>query len=280
MDMLVLAAVLVAAALHAFWNFQVRGSGDKAVGLGAVVVGHLPVALLSLLFVDLPPLSSWGFIAASATLHLGYQIFLMHAYRFGELTQIYPIARGSAPLIIALASLVFLPVTIAPLEILGILMVSGGIILHGIFQFHWVNAPLTGLVLALVTGCFIAGYSIVDGFGARHAATGFGYFAMLTIVNALVFALYLRVVHPGVLSRIPGEARQTMLVGGTLSYFAYGLVLWAMLSAPIAVVSAVRETSVLFALVLGVVFLKEQLTRMKIVVTLVILAGVVVLRLA
>ena len=280
MDTLVLAAVLLAAVLHAFWNFQVRGSVDKAVGLGAVVVGHLPIAIISLAFVELPSLSSWPFIVASAGLHLGYQIFLMHAYRFGELTQIYPIARGSAPLIIAVVSLLFLQTPVTSAEIIGILMVSGGIILHGIFQFHHAKAPLTGLVLALITGCFIAGYSLVDGYGARHASTGFGYFAVLTILNALVFAVYLRLFHPGVLSRLPHEGRRTMVIGGTLSYFAYGLVLWAVLSAPIAVVSALRETSVLFALILGTIFLRERLTAMKIAVTLVILAGVVVLRLA
>lgn len=280
MDTIVLAAVLLAAMMHAFWNFQVRGSIDKVVGLGAVVIGHLPIALISLFIVDLPSLASWPFLVASAALHLGYQVFLMNAYRFGELTQIYPIARGSAPLIVALVSLFGLQVAASPAEIIGILMVSGGIILQGVFQFFRLKTPLTGLMLALITGCFIAGYTLVDGYGARHASTGFGYFAVLTIINVGIFAIYLRVMHPGVLTRLPVEGRKIMLIGGTLSYLAYGLVLWAVLSAPIAAVSALRETSVLFALFLGVVFLREKLTAIKILVTLVILAGVVVLRLA
>lgn len=280
MDLTIIVAVLAAAFLHAFWNFQVRGSTDKVLGLAAVVFGHLPLAVLAMLWVGLPPLSVWPYLLASAFLHVGYQIFLMNAYRFGELGQIYPIARGVAPLLIALVSLILLQTAFSAQELIGVLLVSGGIILHGLFQFVRTKTRLTGLGLALVTGCFIASYSLVDGYGVRHAETALGYFGMLTIVSGIPFAIYLRVFHPGILSRVPTEGRTIMLVGGTASYVAYAIVLWACLSAPIAVVSALRETSVLFALFLGTVLLRETFTLTKLIVTVVILCGVVLLRLA
>ncbi|WP_438996142.1 EamA family transporter [Candidatus Puniceispirillum sp.] len=280
MDFTVIIVVLLAAFLHAFWNFQVRGSDDKALGIGAIMIGHLPLAVIGLLVVGLPPVSSWPYLLGSAVFHLGYQVFLMHAYRHGELTQIYPIARGVAPLLITLVSILVIKSDFSQQQLFGIMMVSGGIILHGIFQFHRTQTPLTGLVLALITGCFIAGYSLVDGHGTRHAGNALSFYGMVTVINGAVFILYLRLFHHGVLGRISTEGRKVLLIGGNLSYIAYVLVLWACLSAPIAVVSALRETSVIFALFLGTMLLKEKLTAMKIVVTIIILAGVITLRLA
>ena len=280
MELSVIIVVLLAAFLHAFWNFQVRGSDDKALGIGAVMIGHLPLAVLGLMVVGLPPISSWPFLLASAVFHLGYQIFLMNAYRYGELTQIYPIARGVAPLLIALVSIFVIKNDFLVQQVVGILIVSGGIILHGIFQFHRTQTPMTGMVLALITGCFIAGYSMVDGYGTRHAGSALSFYGVVTVINGAVFTIYLRLFNPGVLSRISTDGRKILLIGGNFSYIAYVLVLWACLSAPIAVVSALRETSVVFALLLGTMLLKEKLTVMKIVVTMIILAGVITLRLA
>ena len=280
MEITMIFVVLLAAFLHAFWNFQVRDSDDKALGIGAIMLGHLPLAILGLLIVGLPPFSSWPFLMASAVFHFGYQIFLMNAYRHGELTQIYPIARGIAPLFITLISVLVFESDFLKQQVAGILMVSGGIILHGIFQFHRTKTPLTGMLLALITGCFIAGYSLVDGYGTRHAGNALSFYGMVTVINCAVFMIYLRLFQPGILSRIPTDGRKILLIGGNLSYIAYVLVLWACLSAPIAVVSALRETSVVFALLLGTMLLKEKLTVMKIVVTMIILAGVITLRLA
>ena len=147
MEITMIFVVLLAAFLHAFWNFQVRDSDDKALGIGAIMLGHLPLAILGLLIVGLPPFSSWPFLMASAVFHFGYQIFLMNAYRHGELTQIYPIARGIAPLFITLISVLVFESDFLKQQVAGILMVSGGIILHGIFQFHRTKTPLTGMLL-------------------------------------------------------------------------------------------------------------------------------------
>ena len=102
MDVGVILVVLGAAFLHAFWNFQVRGTEDKALGMAAVMFGHLPLAIIGLAYVGLPVSGSWPYVIVSAMLHLGYQVFLLNAYRFGELTQIYPVARGASPLLITL----------------------------------------------------------------------------------------------------------------------------------------------------------------------------------
>ena len=280
MELNVIIVVLLAAFLHAFWNFQVRGSDDKALGIGAIMIGHLPLAILGLMAAGLPPISSWPFLLASAIFHLGYQIFLMNAYRHGELTQIYPIARGVAPLLIALVSILVIKSDFSVQQVVGILIVSGGIILHGIFQFHRTQTPMAGMFLALITGCFIAGYSLVDGYGTRHAGSALSFYGMVTVINGVVFMIYLRVFNPGVLSRISTDGRKILLIGGNLSYIAYVLVLWACLSTPIAVVSALRETSIIFALLLGTILLKEKLTVMKALMTIIILTGIITLRLA
>jgi drug/metabolite transporter (DMT)-like permease len=280
MELNVIIVVLLAAFMHAFWTFQVRDSDDKALGIGAIMIGHLPLAVLGLMAAGLPPISSWPFLLASATLHLGYQIFLMNAYRHGELTQIYPIARGVAPLLIGLVSILVIKSDFSVQQVVGILIVSGGIILHGIFQFHRTQTPMAGMFLALITGCFIAGYSLVDGYGTRHAGSALSFYGMVTVINGVVFMIYLWVFNPGVLSRISTDGRKILLIGGNLSYIAYVLVLWACLSTPIAVVSALRETSIIFALLLGTILLKEKLTVMKALMTIIILTGIITLRLA
>ena len=280
MDVTVVAAVLAAAFLHAFWNFQVRGTADKALGMAAVMFGHLPLAWVAMLFSGLPAFESWPYVFGSAVLHLGYQIFLLNAYRFGELTEIYPIARGASPLLITLFTMLALPGTLVPMEILGVIMVSGAIITYGVAQYRRAAVGLTGILLACATGCFIASYSIVDATGTRIATSAIAYYGASTSLNALLLAAYLQVFHPGVLRRCYHGAPRTFIYGGTASYLAYVTVLWACLYAPVAVVSSLRETSVLFAVGLGVVFLKERLTWFKIGIILLIFSGVIVLRLA
>ena len=280
MDLNVVAVVLGAAFLHAFWNFQVRGTADKALGMAAVMFGHLPLAIVGLLYVGFPPPDAWPFVAASAILHLGYQVFLLNAYRFGALTEIYPVARGASPLLITLFTMLTVPGTLQPMEVIGVLMVSGAILIYGLAQYRSAAVGLTGIILAVITGCFIAAYSIVDATGTRLAQSAVGYYGALTTLNAMFFAVYLRFRHPGVLSRMYKDAPRTFILGGNASYFAYVAVLWACLSTPVAVVSSLRETSVLFAVGLGVVFLNEKLTLFKIMVILLIFVGVIVLRLA
>jgi uncharacterized membrane protein len=144
MDISIVLVVLGAAFLHAFWNFLVRGTHDKALGMAAVMFGHLPLAFIGLFYAGLPPEGAWPYVMASAVLHLGYQVFLFNAYRFGELTQIYPVARGASPLLITLFTMITVPGVLKPMEVIGVIMVSGAIMTYGIVQYRNKAVGITG----------------------------------------------------------------------------------------------------------------------------------------
>ena len=278
MEISVVFVVLGAAFLHAFWNFLVRSTEDKALGMAAVMFGHLPLAVFGLLYVGLPSLESFPYVMISAVLHLGYQVFLLNAYRFGELNQIYPVARGASPLLITLFTMFTVPGVLKPIEVIGVVMVSGAILTYGIIQYRHKDVGVIGILLAFIAGCFIASYSIIDASGARITQSAVSFYSASTTVNAVFLALYMSLFHPTVLGRMYRDAPRTFIIGGNASYFAYTAVLWACLSAPVAVVSSLRETSVLFAAGLGVVFLKEKITGFKIGIILTIFFGIILLR--
>jgi drug/metabolite transporter (DMT)-like permease len=279
MSTLLIFSVLSAAFLHAFWNFQVKDTPNKAVGMAAVMFGHLPLAGIGILFSGLPSLEAAPYLFASAFLHLGYQVFLLNAYKFGSFTNIYPIARGMAPLLITLVSILILNEMLELSQILGIVLISTAIIGFGITQYRLSNAELTGLMLACATGCFIAGYSVIDAIGTRIAGSAIAFYGVSTFSSAILFAIYLQITNPGVLFSFHKEARSTLIFGGTASYLAYVIVLWACLHAPVAVVSSLRETSLLFAIILGAVLLKEKITVFKMIMIASILCGIFLLRL-
>lgn len=278
MDLTIFLAVLFAAALHATWNALVKGNSDKILGMTAVVLGHAPFALLAMPFVPLPAMASWPYLAAGVALHLGYQLFLMFSYRIGDLTQVYPIARGSAPLIVAGVSIAFLGVQLSSSSLVAIAIIGCGIMsLVFVRNSDGLTNPRAA-AMALATGCFIASYSLCDGLGARQAGTAVGYYAWLTLFNAVLFALIIRVTKPGILSQLPSRGRMIALIGGGASFLAYAIVTWAFTMAPIALVTALRETSIVFALIIGVVFLKEPLNLAKVASTMATLLGVTILK--
>ena len=280
MEPLVFFVVIVAACLHASWNALLKGGADKHVGMTAVVVGHAPIALVLLPFAPRPEPESWPYIIAGVALHSGYQIFLMASYRIGDLTQVYPIARGSAPLLVAAVSVLFLGVVLSSTALMAIAAIGIGIMSLSFVRQADGQRNMRAALLAFATGCFIAGYSLVDGLGARVAGTSLGFYAWLALLNAAVFALTMRVWKPGTLSRVATEGRTMLLVGGAGSFTAYALVMWAFTQAPIALVTALRETSIVFALLIGVVFLKERLDLAKVASTMVTVAGAILVRYA
>lgn len=270
--------VILAAALHASWNALVKGGADKGVAMSAVVLGQGLFGALALPFVPFPALAAWPYLLVSLGLHLGYQLFLMQSYRFGDLTQVYPVARGVAPLLVAAASALFLGVSFSGPEVLAMALISIGI--ASISLVRRGDGLLQGKAagLALLTGCFIAGYSVTDGQGARLAGTALGYFGALSALDALVFASVARFTRPGLISRAL-RLRRSVLLGGGASFTAYALVVWAFTQAPIALITALRETSIVFALLIGVFVLGERLNLAKVVSTAVTLSGAVLLRL-
>ncbi len=280
MDAIVFMAVIVAAALHATWNAMAKGGGDKHLSVAAIVLGHTPIAVAILPFVPAPDPASWPFLVAGIVLHFGYQVFLLNSYRIGDLTQVYPIARGTAPLLVAAISVLLLGVELAWTEIAAVFVIGAGIISLGLVRQQSGSRNLAAGGLALVTGCFIAGYSLVDGTGARLAGTALGFYGWLTLGNALLFAGYLRLLRPGTLRQIPTDAKWTFVFGGGASFSAYALVIWSFTQAPIALVTALRETSIIFALAIGVVFLRERLDIAKVISTFITLVGAALLRLS
>jgi drug/metabolite transporter (DMT)-like permease len=271
-------AVIGAALLHAVWNALVKGGSDKVMSMGAVVLGHVPLAVVALLFAPLPAVESLPYLAGGVGLHVGYQVFLLKSYELGDLTQVYPIARGSAPLMVALFSVLVLGVDLDPLQLLAVAIIGCGIISLTLVRRADGRRNGTAALLALITGLFIASYSLLDGMGARLAGTSLGYYSWLAIGNAILMAAYLGVRSPGTLAVIVTRGRRVFLVGGSASFIAYAIVTWAFTQAPIALVTALREASIVFALLIGVFFLKERLDLVKVAATLTTLIGAALLR--
>jgi len=278
MSTTVFVAVLGAALLHATWNAIVKCATDKRVSMGAVMLGHFPYAVAVLPFVPLPTPESLPYLIAGILLHLGYQLFLLQSYRMGDLTQVYPIARGSAPLIVALISVAVLGVHLAPLELIAVCVIGTGILSLALVRRADGQRNRNAALLALVTGCFIASYSLVDGLGARLAGTALGFYSWLAIGNGITIALYLILTSPAVLRDITTKGRRVFVIGGGASFVAYAIVIWAFTQAPIALVTALRETSIVFALLIGVFFLKERLDLAKVFATMATLLGAALLR--
>jgi len=280
MTLTVFVAVIGAAILHASWNALIKGGADKRVSMGAVMLGHIPLALAALPFVPLPAVESLPYLAAGILLHFGYQLFLLQSYRLGDLTQVYPIARGSAPLIVALVSVAVLGVHLSPIEVLAITVIGTGVLSLALVRRADGKRNGHAAGMALTTGCFIAAYSLVDGLGARLAGTSLGFYSWLAIGNGIIIIGYLSRTSPGVLRDVVTKGRKVMVVGGSASFVAYALVTWAFTQAPIALVTALREVSIIFALLIGVFFLKERIDLAKVFATMTTLLGVILLRFA
>lgn len=274
----VILVVLAAALLHAVWNAVVKGSNDKTVSMVAVVLGHMPFALTALFFVESPTVASWSWLFFGVVLHIGYQLFLVAAYRLGDLSQVYPIARGVAPLLVTLISVLFLGVFLSGFQLAAIVVIAIGITSVCLVRKN--DGALNGnaVVLALITGTFIAGYSLVDGIGARLSGSALGFYSWLAIGNAIAMILGTFFMRRGVLRDVAKTSKTTIVFGGGASFIAYALVIWAFTQAPIALVTALRETSIVFALLIGVFHLKERLSLVKVFSTALTLSGAAMLR--
>ncbi|TKB23495.1 hypothetical protein FCL47_22330 [Desulfopila sp. IMCC35006] len=278
MPLSVMLVVLLAATLHASWNFLIKRNEDKHIGMTAVVLGHTPFALVVLLFSPLPRLESLPYIVIGALLHTGYQLFLLYSYRIGDLSQVYPLARGVAPLIVAVVSLTILGTHLGTIELTGIAIIGTGIMSLSLVRRSDGFRNYKAAFLAIITGGFIAAYSLVDGLGARVATTALGFYGCLSILNAIFFSIVIRFLKPGTIKTVSQKNYKLALSGGCASFIAYALVIWAFTMAPIAVVTALRETSIIFALFLGVFVLKERLDLIKVFASMVTLVGAGLLR--
>ena len=279
MDTTVFLAVLAAALMHAAWNAIVKVGLDRfsSILLLSIVQGVLALALLP--FFALPAAAAWPWIIASAALHVGYKLFLIRAYQHGDLSQVYPLARGTAPLIVALVGALFLGEGMSFGRTAAVVAIGLGVILMA--RGNGKGDGLTGVALAfaLGTACFTAGYTLVDGVGARIAQTASGFTLWMFALDAVAMASVATVTRGGQVFAAMKPALISGSMAGALSLGAYWIAIWAFTKAPLAMVAALRETSVLFAMLIGVFFLGERAGVWRWIATALILSGVVLMRL-
>ena len=279
MDPLVFTAVLAAAACHAGWNalLKLRLAPVVATVLVAVTAGVLVLPLLPL--TPAPARAAWPYIVASAIVHVAYFVTLAEAYRWGDLSQVYPIARGTAPLLTATLASLWLNEALGGNGWAGVIVLATGILLLT-FKGGRDLARFDGraVAFALATSLTITAYTLIDGIGARLAGSALGYTVWLFVGNGITMAIY---GWPRVGRRLVADFRghwRMALAGAALSTAAYAIAIWAMTVAPIALVAALRETSVLFAAVFGTMLLREPLLPLRLMAAVLVLAGALLLR--
>ncbi len=272
-------AVLAAGLLHASWNAILKSSagGDPLLDTATVVAGSTVCSALALPFVPVPLAAAWPMAAASAVIHFGYYLTLAHAYRTGDLSFAYPLMRGTAPLIVTVLGMLFLRELPSLQVALGILLISGGIFFIAFAQRH--HHPRAAVFWALANAAIIAVYTLVDGAGARASGSALGYVLWLTFLEGIAFLAWIRMSKGAASVRYVCAQWRRGLVGGFCSVAAYGIVLWAMTRAPVAAVAALRETSVLFAAIIGTVLLKEGFGLARLAGAASVVAGVAALKL-
>jgi uncharacterized membrane protein len=278
----VLAAVLGAAALHALWNSLVKSASDKLLSAAVVALWCGVAAVVATLVLPQPAAAAFPFIVASALIHIVYFILVGQLYRSADLSVAYPIMRGLAPLIAAVIALATLGEAPGPIASLGVAALVMGVLGMGAsgFAHGRINRPT--ILVALANSAVIATYSVIDGQGARLSGAGSAFaFAYNSWADALTALAYLPIIlflrGRSAVAAFTGDWRRG-LIGGLAAFLGYAIVIWAMTRAPIASVAALRETSVVFAAVIGVVALGEPFHAQRAIAVLVVLAGIILLR--
>lgn len=272
MSLGIVSLVLFAAFLHALWNALVKGAGDKSIVLGLIALGHVIPGFIIIQLTESPGWQAAPYILASTIIHWGYYYLLNTAYRLGDLSVIYPIARGLAPVLIALGAWAWVGESLPWIAWAGILCVSGGLMMLGSGVFTGA-VPLAGVLSAVGVAIIVAAYSLVDGVGVRVADDALGYIGWLFVAE-LTVAGFIFTTRP---QRLMQASRKTIflgLFGGLVSGSAYGLVLYAKTQAPLGIVSALRESSVIFAAMIGVTWFGEGPKTNRLVAALVVAAGI------
>jgi drug/metabolite transporter (DMT)-like permease len=277
----VLAVVLLGAFLHASWNALVHGSREKLLDTVLILCGAALISLALLPALGLPDPASLPWLFVSLAIHMAYFTLVIQSYRGGELSIVYPLMRGSAPALSALGTVFFLHESPPAWGWAGVGLVSGGVILLAALAWSREGSHRHALWLALANAVVIAAYTVVDARGVRLSGNAFAYTACLFVLTALLM------VAAGLLIRglpaMGGHMRQYWrrgLLGGFCTFASYGLALWAMTRAPVALVAALRETSVMFALLLAALFARERIGPGKLASVLLVAGGAALMKLA
>jgi len=280
----IVGAVLFAALLHASWNALIKSGKDKALDTALIHILGCGVGVVLVAMFGLPRREAWPWLAASMTIHIGYYITLVGAYRHGELGFSYPIMRGTAPLLVAMLSGQLIGEHLSPAAWIGVAGISGGVLLIGLTRSHVHGGSRRhALGYALANAAIIAAYTMVDGLGVRASGNALQYVALLFMLDGLPYFTIVMWQRRAALADSIAFMKQrwpVALVGSSASLGAYAIALWAMTKAPVASVAALRETSVLFATLIGVLMLKERFRLQRLLGAGAVVIGVMALRLA
>ena len=267
-------AVLVAAVTHATWNAIAHGIKDQTLAFALIGVGGIIVAIPLIIVAAPPRPDCWPYLLASIVIHIFYNLLLMRCYRLGEFGQVYPLARGTSPLVVTILAAVFVHEHLAWPQIAGVLVVSAGLamlVLAG-------RRPGRAAFLAAVgTGLTIAAYTTVDGVGVRLSGSPVGYIGWLMLLESLCVPMFALIRRRDVLLKQPRRILLSGLAAGALSVLAYGLVLWAQTRGALAPIAALRETSVIFGAIIGTLIFREPFGRSRVAATVLVVAGILLL---
>lgn len=257
MSLDIIAIILLAAALHAGWNTLIKISGDRVAVMAFVTLAGSFISLFFLPFVESPDPASWPLLALTILIHTGYHFFLPVAYDHGDLGQVYPIARGSAPLMVTFGALLFAGEFFDWVSLLGVVCLAVGVMTLTFDKGTGVTKKPKAVLYAIGTGVCIAAYTIVDGMGARQAGSVLGFAVWLTIGDGLLTFLLALIWKRSAIWHVARTNPGTGIIGGAMQVGAYWIIVWALAHAPMGMVSALRETSVLFAALISTFVLKE-----------------------
>jgi drug/metabolite transporter (DMT)-like permease len=269
-------AVIAAAVTHAVWNAIAHGIKDQTLAFALIGVGGIAIGIPLVIVAAMPRSDCWPYLLGSVVIHIFYNLLLMRCYRLGEFSQVYPLARGTSPLVVTILAAIFIHEHLALAQIAGVLVVSAGLatlVLAG-------RRPGRAAFLAAVgTGLTIAAYTTVDGVGVRLSGSPVGYIGWLMVLESLCVPMFAVVRRRDVLLKQPKRILLAGLAAGALSVLAYGLVLWAQTRGALAPIAALRETSVIFGAIIGALIFREPFGRTRIAATVLVAAGIILLNL-
>ncbi|HEU4376047.1 MAG TPA: DMT family transporter [Telluria sp.] len=279
MSTLVVCVVLFGALLHASWNAMVKSRTDTFLVTVLVAGGAGLLSAIGLPFMPAPDAASWPYIAASTATQLAYYSLLIAAYRNGDMSHAYPLMRGSAPLLVALASGPLIGERLDIVQWLAIGCICGGILaLYFTTRTRHAGAARTTM-FALMTACTIAAFTLIDGAGVRKSGSPVAYTMWIFMLNGAGLVAWTAARRPGTLAAYARLNIGIMLLGGAANLGSYALALWAMTRAPVAAVAALRETSILFAVAIAGIVLREKISAQRIAAVALVACGAVAMRL-
>ena len=267
-------AVIAAAVTHAVWNAIAHGIKDQTLAFALIGVGGIAVGIPLVIVAAMPRGDCWPYLLGSVAIHIFYNLLLMQCYRLGEFSQVYPLARGTSPLVVTILAAIFIPEHLTLPQVAGVLVVSAGL---ATLVLAGRRPGRAAFAAAVGTGLTIAAYTTVDGVGVRLSGSPVGYIGWLMVLESLCVPMFAVFRRRDVLLKQPKRILLAGLAAGALSVLAYGLVLWAQTRGALAPIAALRETSVIFGAIIGTLIFREPFGRTRIVATVLVATGIVLL---